>query len=110
MKTILNFLSLVIFSTCFSATASDNLSPSIISKLSYRGGYILFELNNNGTNSCAPCPTDPSGFGSKKCWVSEDKKVQVSMILAAHAQGKKLEGRVNGLTTNCEIYQMTIID
>lgn len=93
------------------AFSSEAVPAGKIKELSYRGGYLTFKIvSDSGVNSCEACPTDPGNRSSRKCWISEDKSVQVSMLLFAQARDKKIFGRVGQFTTVCDVYQMSIDD
>lgn len=95
----------------FVSMASDALPSGSIKGLSYRGGWVTFKVVNSlGVNQCASCPTDPGAMNSGNCWVEESKTAQLSMLLGAQARNKSISGRVSSLTTNCEVYQMTVAD
>lgn len=99
------------FFMSFMSAASDPISSGLIKNLSYRGDWVMLKIvDENGLNHCKPCPTDPAAFGKGACWISKNSNAQLSMILSAQAQQKYMHGRVIDLTSNCEIYQMTIVD
>lgn len=109
MKTRLFIVLLSLFSS--TVNASDPLASGYVTTLTYRGGYYIFQITKNGVNSCQPCPGDPGqATGANYCWISETRTAQIAMLLMARAQGLEVRGRVNGITTDCTIYQMTIQD
>lgn len=105
------FVILTLSLVSFPVIASETLgSDAIISKLSYRGGYLIFQAKTLNGNSCSPCPADPGLMSSEGyCWVPETNATLVSMILTAHAQGKSFYARVNSWQ-QCSVYQFTIND
>jgi len=91
------------------AAATEALQAGTIKNLSYRGGYVTFNvIGDGGVNYCESCPTDPGSRGNKACWIEEGKQVQISILLSAQARGKKIYGRVPEFVSNCSIYQMTV--
>lgn len=101
----------LMLSASFICSASDALSPGIVKELSYRGGWIMFQVkSDSGINYCGECPTDPGGLGSGRCWIEENKNAQLSMLLSAQARNKKIYGRVGSLNSSCNVYQMTVGD
>lgn len=93
------------------ACATDPIAIGHITSLSYRGGYCIFKITNGSTNSCAPCPADPGGMQvGHFCWIPETQTAQAALLLSAHAQGRRIAGRVVGITSNCTMYQMTLED
>ena len=93
------------------ALASEPLNPGATKQLSYRGGYITFlVVDSNNQNLCAPCPLDPGAMRTEACWIPEANEAQVGMLLVAYSSGQMIRGRVSGLTTDCNVYQMTVID
>lgn len=91
------------------AFASDPVAAGSVAALTYRDGYVLFQLTSSGVNSCAPCPADPAGLGSGAyCWISTSLSAQIAMLLEAQAEGLAVGGRVNGISSDCTVYQMTV--
>lgn len=89
--------------------ASEGFDYGYIKNLSYRGDYVTFNVETeSGANLCAACPTDPGLRGTKACWIHESETVQISILLSAHARGKKVAGRVAEFATSCGVYQMTV--
>lgn len=89
--------------------ASEAIPIGEISEVSYRGGWVTLKvIGEDGTNYCAPCPVDPGGRSTQKCWIEETKQAQISMLLSAQARDKRVYGRVSDFSTNCDIYQMSI--
>ncbi len=111
MKKIQFILGVMTLSASFVCSASDALSPGIVKGLSYRGGWVMFQVkSDSGVNYCGECPTDPGRLGSGRCWIEENKTAQLSMLLSAQARNKKIYGRVSSLSSSCNVYQMTIGD
>lgn len=91
------------------ALASDPIAAGDVTNLTYRSNYILFQVVNNGVNSCANCPADPAGLGNGGyCWVATTQTAEIAIILAAQSQNSLVSGRVNALATDCTVYQMTV--
>lgn len=91
------------------ALASDPIAAGSVTNLTYRDSYVLFQLESSGTNSCSKCPTDPAGLGAGGyCWISTSVSAQIAMLLQAYAEGLAVGGRVNGISSDCTVYQMTI--
>jgi len=67
-------------------------------------------IDDSGNNLCSSCPTDPGLFGSGRCWIEGTTKEQISMLLMAKSQAKKITGRVTGFSSKCLVYQMTVED
>lgn len=108
MKPILTFI-LLLFLSC-PVVATEVLSAGYIKGLSYRGGFVMFKVVDNGVNYCSQCPVDPGAMGVGRCWVDESKSSQISMLITAKATNKPISGRVYSFSTNCTIYQMTVGD
>jgi len=109
MKKIL--LLTLLFCASFPAFSSEALGSGSISNLSYRGGFVMFKVvGANGVNKCEQCPVDPGKMGVGRCWVNENEKSQVSMLLTAKVTNKEIRGRVYSFSTNCTLYQMTLSD
>jgi hypothetical protein len=71
----------------------------------------MFSIVNAGTNYCALCPPDPGLMASGgNCWISDSQKTQVAMLLQAKALGLQIWGRVNGISTDCTMYQLQLSD
>jgi len=95
----------------YTANATDPVSLGTISGLTYRGGYVMFQLISGTTNSCAPCPGDPGAYAPGSfCWIPTSNAAQMSVLLVAKAEGLAVSGRVTGITTDCTVYQMTVAD
>lgn len=95
----------------FMSAASEPISSGMIKNLSYRGDWVMLKIvDENDLNHCEPCPTDLAAFGKGACWISKNNNAQLSMMLSAQAQQKDIHSRVIDLTSNCKIYQMTIVD
>jgi hypothetical protein len=93
------------------SSATDAVGPGLISDLTYREGYLMFQLVSGGVNACGPCPGDPGHFtGGGFCWIAQTQTVQIAAFLEAKALCLVLSGRVNGLTTDCTVYQMSVSD
>lgn len=91
--------------------ATEGFGYGHIKSLTYRGGWVMFTVvSENNENYCAKCPVDPGSQGISKCWIEESKTAQLSMLLSAQARNKKVGGRVFGLASNCNVYEMTIQD
>lgn len=93
------------------AHATDPVSAGTISALTYRGGYVMFQLKSGSTNHCAPCPADPAQFNSGAyCWIAQTQRTQLAILLSAKATGLTVSGRVTGISSDCTLYQMTVAD
>src|SRR5947208_7184380 len=93
------------------AAATDAVAAGLVSGLTYREGYVMFQLKGGASNSCSPCPYDPGHFaGGTYCWIAQTQNVQIAMLLQAKAQGLMVSGRVNAIASDCTVYQMTVAD
>lgn len=93
------------------ARGSEAVQAGYVKGLSYRQGYVNFQVvGDDGSNYCSACPTDPSAMGAQRCWIAESQKTEVSMILLASAQNKKISGRVVAFASDCGVYQLSIQD
>ena len=91
------------------ALASDPVAAGLLTNLTYRSNYLLFQLVANGSNSCANCPADPAGMGGGGyCWISTTQSSRIAMVLEAQAAGLLVGGRVNAMASDCTVYQMTL--
>jgi hypothetical protein len=107
-------IALFAFARCLmpSAYATDPVAAGKVSSLSLRnnGGtaiYVTFQLTNGSTNSCSPCPGDPAGMASGGyCWISPSQTTQLAILLSAKMAGLTVSGRVNGITSDCTVYQL----
>lgn len=91
------------------AFGTDPINAGHLKNVTWRHGWITFYIiGADGTNYCEPCPVDSSATNYNRCWISDTKSAQVSMLLLADAQDRLLSGRVIDITTDCTVYQMTV--
>ncbi|KAA1166624.1 hypothetical protein [Pseudoalteromonas fuliginea] len=102
---------LALFLSSYSAEATEALGWGEIKSLTYRSGWVMFQVvNSQGVNLCKSCPIDPGRQGSEKCWIKEDKQIQLTMLFMSKAQGKKIRGRVVDFSEECRVYEMKVQD
>ncbi len=88
--------------------ASEGISEGVLKRFAYRGGYVLFHVDANGSNACSACQADPAGyFNGGFCWVPATQSTLVSILLSAQAQKSKVLLRVVSWP-QCEVYQAEI--
>lgn len=91
------------------ACSSDAVAAGYVTNLAYLNNYVMFQIVSNGVNSCAPCPPDPGGLsGGSYCWVAASLSTEIAMMLTATTQKLEILGRVNGLTSDCTLYELTV--
>jgi len=90
------------------AAASEGISEGVLKRFAYRSGYVLFQVDANGTNACSACQADPAGYyNGGFCWVPATDSTLVSILLSAQAQKSKVLLRVTSWQ-QCEVYQAEI--
>lgn len=108
-KVILNAVLVIALTAGQTAIATNAISDGYVTNLTYKDAYFVFELQNKGSNSCAPCPRDPVGLhAGGYCWVSATIDGEVSLLEEAEVHHLKVSGRVESLSSDCAVYQMTL--
>ena len=91
------------------AIATNAIPGGYVTNLTYKDAYFVFQLQDNGSNSCAPCPKDPVGlFPGGYCWISATITGEVSLLEEADVHHLMVSGRVQSLNSNCAVYQMSL--
>ena len=104
-------VALFLISLCQLSHASASIGSGVVKNLTSKGGWLTFQvLDNNNVNVCAACPNDPAARGPGRCWVNENNKTHVALVLFAQARAKKIYGRVEALASNCTIVQLEVAD
>ncbi len=89
--------------------ATNSISGGHVTNLTYKDAFFVFQVQANGTNSCAPCPIDPVGlYAGGYCWISATVKGEVSLLVTADVHHIMLSGRVESLSSDCTMYQMAL--
>lgn len=90
------------------AGASEAVSEGFFERFSYRGGYLLFQIDSSSGNACAACQGDPAGYWNGGfCWAPATDSTLISFLLSAQAQRAKILVRVVSWQ-QCEVYQAEI--
>ena len=109
LKSSVTALLLIALASMQSARATNAISAGYVTNLTYKDVYFVFQLQEKGSNSCAPCPRDPVGlYAGGYCWISATAKGEVAMLMAAEVHHLTVRGRVESLTTDCIMYQMSL--
>ena len=108
-KVILNAILVIALAAGQTAMATNAISAGYVTNLTYKDAYFVFQLQNNGSNSCAPCPRDPVELhAGGYCWVSATMDGEVSLLEEAAVHHLMVSGRVESLSSDCAVYQMTL--
>ena len=108
-KSSLTTLLLIALASMQSAKATNAIPGGYVTNLTYKDVYFVFQLQDNGSNSCAPCPRDPVGlYAGGYCWISATAKGEVALLVAAEVHHLIVSGRVESLSSDCTVYQMSL--
>ena len=100
---------LLAFASLGPAIATNAISGGYVTNLTYKEIYLVFQLRDKGSNSCAPCPRDPVNLHSGGyCWISTTDSGEVALLLDAQSHNLRVSGRVESLNSDCLMYEMSL--